>query len=159
MTIGEEGTEITVPDVPLDPVNAQRQWQLTGGVKKVWLAIQKVGNYLAVPVLLVGSIASVVTVAAVPDKGVNWLLASMYVVLLIAQLRLRPKIMKAWGVVYDIATNAVLPLTTIQLIDPQYGKVVTSRLSDYEGRFSFLPERKLCNQGQQTRLFTGNRGR
>ena len=48
--------------------------------------------------------------------------------------------MKAWGVVYDIATNAVLPLTTIQLIEPQSSKVVTSRLSDYQGRFAFLPE-------------------
>lgn len=140
LKIGETGTEITVPDVPLDPVNVQRQWQVTSGIKKVWLAIQKVGNKLAVPVLLVGSFASIATVIVVPDNGINWLLAVMYVLLLAAQLRLRPKLLKAWGVVYDIATNAVLPLTTIQLIDPSYGKVVTSRLSDYEGRFSFLPE-------------------
>lgn len=42
--------------------------------------------------------------------------------------------------VYDIVTNAVLPLTTIQLIEPQSSKVVSSRLSDYQGRFAFLPE-------------------
>ena len=60
--------------------------------------------------------------------------------MLILQLRLRPKIQKAWGVVYDVATNAVLPLATIQLIDPEFGKIVKSRLSDYQGRFNFMPE-------------------
>jgi hypothetical protein len=129
-----------IPDVPLDPVNAQRQWQLSGAMKKVWLAIQQVGHYLAVPVLLIGSLAGVATVAAVPDQLINWGLAFVYIALLAAQLRLKPKIIKAWGVVYDLATNAVLPLTTIQLIDPAYNKVVTSRLTDYQGRFSFLPE-------------------
>ncbi len=132
--------DLVIPDVPLDPVNAQRQWQLSSGLKKLWMLLQKVGNYLAVPVLFIGSLASILVVITVPDNWINWLLAIVYVGMLSAQLELRVHAQKAWGVVYDLATNAVLPLATVQLIDPQYGKVVTSRLTDYQGRYSFMPE-------------------
>lgn len=132
--------ELVIPDVPVDPVNAQRTWEISHGLKKLWLALQSVGNYLAVPALVIGAIMSLLVVMAVPQNGLNWVLSGMYIVMLAAQLSLHQHIQKAWGVVYDIASNAVLPLTTIQLIDPSYGKVVTSRLTDYEGRYSFLPQ-------------------
>src|SRR5690606_894160 len=99
-----------------------------------------VGSYLAVPILIIGSVASVLVVIAIPQNPINWVLAGLYIIMLAAQLKLHTHVQKAWGVVYDIASNAVLPLATIQLIDPQYGKVVTSRLTDYQGRYSFLPE-------------------
>jgi hypothetical protein len=135
-----QGETITIPDVPLDPVNAARQWQLATGPKKLWYALQKVGSYLAVPILIIGAVLSALVVVVTPDKPINWIIAIFYIVLLSLQIKLRQKVEKAWGVVYDIATNAVLPLTTIQLIEPASSKVVTSRLSDYQGRFSFLPE-------------------
>ncbi len=137
--VSTEGS-FSVPDIPVDPVNAKRQFGLANILKKFWMMLQKIGHYLALPVLLVGSIASVMTLVAIPESLVNWLLAGMYIFLLILQLNLRPKVEKAWGVVYDLTTSAVLPLTTIQLIDPEYGKVVNSRLTDYEGRFAFLPQ-------------------
>jgi hypothetical protein len=131
---------IAIPQVPVDPVNAQRDWELSFGVRKVWLAVQRVGHYLATPLLLVGMLSSIALVYALPGKPLNWLIVGLYALLLASQLKLRGKAIRAWGVVYDLATNAVLPLTTIQLIDPSYNKVVTSRLTDYQGRFSFLPE-------------------
>ncbi len=67
-------------------------------------------------------------------------MAGVYALTLASQLKLKPKLIKAWGVVYDLTSNAILPLVTIQLIEPASSKVVTSRLSDYEGRFTFLPE-------------------
>ncbi len=135
-----EDESIVIPDVPLDPVNAKRQWELASGGKKVGMAVQRAGDYLAVPVLLVGSIASALVVITTPGLVSNWIIAGLYILLLSMQLRLRNKIEKAWGVVYDIATDAVLPLTTVQLVEPASSRVVTSRLSDYQGRFSFLPE-------------------
>jgi hypothetical protein len=60
--------------------------------------------------------------------------------MLTLHLNLREHVVKAWGIVYDIASGAALPLVNLQLIDPEFGKVVKSRLSDYEGRFAFLPE-------------------
>ena len=42
--------------------------------------------------------------------------------------------------VFDFDNNQPVELVTLQLIDPQYSKVVMSRLSDYQGRFRFLPE-------------------
>jgi hypothetical protein len=136
-----EGEEfIQVPDIPIDPENTQRKWQVSGVFKKLWLSLQKVGHYLAVPVLVLGAVASVLTVSAVPHNPINWILAAFYVLMLILQLTFRKHPEKAWGMVYDLATNAPVPLTTLQLIDPEFGKVVKSRLSDYQGRFSFLPE-------------------
>jgi hypothetical protein len=131
---------IATPHIPVDPVNVQRDWELSSGLRKIWLAVQRVGHYLATPLLLVGLLSSVALVYAVPGKPLNWLIVGLYALLLVSQLKFKAKVIKAWGVVYDLATNAVLPLTTIQLIDPAYNKVVTSRLTDYQGRFSFLPE-------------------
>ncbi len=135
-----EGETLTIPDVPLDPVNKQRQWQLASAPKKLWLTVQTVGGYLAAPVLIVGAIVSALLVMVHPEKVSNWVIAGLYIVLLALQLRLRNKIEKAWGVVYDIATNAVLPLAAVQLIDTTSNHVTASRLSDYQGRFTFLPD-------------------
>src|SRR5690606_12075667 len=88
----------------------------------------------------VGALVSVVVVAAVPENPMNWILSVAYVLMFLLQLKLRQKPQKAWGIVYDIATNAPLPLVNLQLIDPAFGKVVASRLSDYQGRFRFAPE-------------------
>lgn len=135
-----QSESITIPDVPLDPANAQRQWQIAGSFQKAWMLLQRVGNYLAVPLLFVGALASTAVLISVPTNPSNWLLTILYILLLAAQLRLRAHVLKAWGVVYDMVSNAILPLTTVQLIDPSYGKVVMSRLTDYQGRYSFLPE-------------------
>src|SRR5690606_11792425 len=102
MAVQEEN--LVIPDVPLDPINAQRQWQLSNGIKKIWLVLQKVGNYLAVPVLIIGSVASVLVVIAIPHNLINWILAALYIIMLAAQLKLHTHIQKAWGVVYDIAS-------------------------------------------------------
>lgn len=136
--LSQEGA-IQVPDIPVDPINAKKQWAIASLFKKLWLALQKAGHFLVVPTLFIGALAALAAVMAVPESTENWIIAGVYILLLILQLQLRTKLERAWGVVYDLATSAVLPLTTIQLVDPQYGKVVTSRLTDYEGRFAFLP--------------------
>src|SRR5690606_16288793 len=138
--ITDQTTELVVPDLPMDPVNVEQKWQTANIFKKLWLSFQKAGHFLALPLLFVGSFASVVVVAAVPENPINWILSVAYVLLFLLQLKLRQKPEKAWGIVYDIATNAPLPLVNLQLIDPAFGKVVASRLSDYQGRFRFAPE-------------------
>ena len=129
-----------LPHVAIDPINVKRQWELSFGLRKAWLAFQRLGNYLAMPVMVVGFIASLGLVVSTPTRLANWLILGLYTVTLASQLKLKPKILRAWGVVYDLASDAILPLVTIQLIDPAGSKVVTSRLTDYEGRFTFLPE-------------------
>ncbi len=138
--ITDQTTELVVPDLPLDPVNAELKWETANIFKKLWLSLQKAGNFLALPLLFAGSLVSVVVVAAVPENPINWILSVAYVLMFLLQLKLRQKPQKAWGIVYDIATNAPLPLVNLQLIDPAFGKVVASRLSDYQGRFRFTPE-------------------
>lgn len=130
---------VFAPHIPLDPFNTRRDWQLASLFRKSLLSVQRFGEHLAAPLLLVGFLFSLLLTYAV-FTATNVVIACVYFLLLAAQLKLRRKLEKAWGVVFEIATNAVLPLTAIQLIDPAYGKVVASRLSDYEGRFSFLPQ-------------------
>ncbi len=130
----------TLPHVPVDPVNVKRQWELSFGLRRSWLAFQRLGNYIATPIMIVGFALSLALVYAVPSRPANWVILGLYTVTLALQLKLKPKLLKAWGVVYDMASDAILPLTTVQLIEPDGSKVVTSRLSDYDGRFTFLPE-------------------
>ncbi len=137
--ISDQGI-VNIPDIPLDPENAPRKWQTANLFKKLWLSFQKVSQHLAVPVLFIGAGAGIVVLVNDPSNPLNWILSILYILMLVMQISFRIHPQKAWGMVYDIATNAALPLTTLQLIDPEFGKVVKSRLSDYEGRFSFLPE-------------------
>jgi uncharacterized repeat protein (TIGR01451 family) len=135
-----DNTTIGLPDLPLDPENAGKRFKLANVFKKAWLALQKAGHFLAIPILFVGAIGGGIVLYNDPTNPLNWVLTIVYIVMLVLQLNLREHIAKAWGIVYDIASGAALPLVTLQLIDPEFGKVVKSRLSDYEGRFSFLPE-------------------
>ncbi len=137
ITVTAQG--MALPDVPMDPVNVKRARQVAGLAKKAWMSLQSAGSHFVVPFLFVGLIISIVSVFTVPN-AINLVLMLIYLGLLSAQLKLRPKLLKAWGVVYEFASNAILPLTTVQLIDPVSSKVVSTRLSDYDGRFSFLPE-------------------
>jgi hypothetical protein len=133
-------TTIGLPDLPLDPENASKRFALANVFKKAWLTLQKAGSHLAVPMLFIGAVGGVLVLFNDPTSPLNWILAILYVFMLVLQLNLREHIAKAWGIVYDVASGASLPLVTLQLIDPEFGKVVKSRLSDYEGRFAFLPE-------------------
>ncbi len=132
--------KLALPDLPLDPQNAKRKFQLANIFKKLWIGFQSLGHFLALPMLFIGALVSIVSVVVSPDNIIYWILAIVYVLMLTLQLIFREHKEKAWGIVYEVATNAALPLVSLQLIDPEFGKVVKSRLSDYEGRFSFLPE-------------------
>lgn len=127
-----------LPDVPVDPVNASREWQVASMLKKCVLAFRKAGSWLAVPVLGVGAAASAFLTIVLPQHGINMALTVLYLILLGAQIALRPRLVRAWGKVFDTDNHQALPLVALQLIDTQ-GKVVSSRLSDYEGRYRFLP--------------------
>lgn len=134
------GELLSLPDIPVDPINNERLFSLSGIFKKFWVMLQRMGHVFVLPGLCIGSVIASVTLYVSPESPVNWLITVLYVLFFVLQLRLREKIVKAWGIVYELATSAPLPLTTIQLIDPKYGKVIMSRLTDYQGRFAFLPD-------------------
>ena len=73
-------------------------------------------------------------------KAAHVLLIGLYAVLMLAQSRLVMHYAKAWGLVFESPTHGKLPLVAIQLIEAGSGKVVASRLTDYDGRFTFLPD-------------------
>lgn len=131
---------MALPDLPIDPENAAKRFELANFLKKVWIVFQNAGTHLAIPVLLVGSLISVITLWYFKEDPIHWVLTVVYIIMLVLHLAFRDHGQKSWGIVYDIATGASLPLVNLQLIDPEFGKVVKSRLSDYEGRFAFLPE-------------------
>ena len=46
---------------------------------------------------------------------------------------------KPWGTIYDSSNGNVVQLAAVSLIDVDKNKVVKSRLTDYLGRFNFMP--------------------
>jgi len=138
--VSEDTKELTIPDVPLDPVDEKQVWQTAGPFKRVWLGIQQAGNFLAAPVLIIGALLSLFVLSTNTGSALNWTIALIYIALLIMQLSLRLHKKRPWGEVYDVTSIAALPLTTIQLVDTQSDRVVKQRLTDYQGRYWFRPE-------------------
>lgn len=131
---------VALPNLALDPVDRDYHFEMGNIFKKFWMALQSVGIYTALPLLFIGSIFGVINLLSNPTSLINWLISITYLVMFIWQLVLRPHPEKPWGVVYEVLTKAPIPLATIQLVDASFGKVVASRLTDYRGRYSFLPD-------------------
>ena len=70
----------------------------------------------------------------------NLLTLLVYVGFAAYQTILSPKKLKSWGTIFDAMTLQPVPLAMVSIIDPQYQRVIKTRLSDYQGRFTFLPE-------------------
>lgn len=139
-TLSMSDSSMSLPDLPLDPRNANKNWEFASFLKKLVLGLQKLGSHLALPLMFIGALSSALLLINNSFAPENWILLFLYIGMFLLQLNLRQHPEKAWGIVYDLATGASLPLVNLQLIDPEFGKVVKSRLSDYEGRFAFLPE-------------------
>lgn len=141
----EQGVSIqddasTIPDIPLDQLNPQSHWAAVGLAKKILITVQRVGHYLTFPLLIIGFVISLLVLMANPASLLNWIIIIVYLLLFILQLVVRDVVERPWGVVYEMPNQVPLTLVSLQLIDPEFNKIVASRLSDYSGRFSFFAE-------------------
>ena len=69
----------------------------------------------------------------------NWFIFSIYLLMSVLRILLTPQREKAWGVVYDTRTANPIDLAVVEIRRAADNRVLKTRLSDYEGRFSFIP--------------------
>ncbi len=127
--------------VPLDPVNRKEEASKAkskGGIKALVFGVRRISEKVALPLMIIGLAASGIT-AMSSQTVTNYIILGLYALFSLFQLALRPKKVKPWGVVYETATLKPVPLAVVNILDTQYNKLLKTRLTDYEGRFSFLP--------------------
>ena len=158
----ERGTGSIQCNIPLDPKDSRF-------AKQGWLRkIIRQANYfvmkIALGVLCVGLLISYGMFVLLPNLT-NGAILMVYLFLTLLQLLFREQIYRSWGMVFDSETLIPLPLVLISLIDAQYNRVIRTRLTDYFGRFSFLPNPGLYRiqveaKGYRfpAKKFTGKRG-
>jgi hypothetical protein len=70
---------------------------------------------------------------------VNFFIAGLYIVFVFFHVMFFKEEQQSWGIVYDSRTKEPIPLAVVQLINIETKRIVKSRLTDYQGRFSFIP--------------------
>jgi len=129
--------QVVAMAVPMDPVNFNGVVH-TSAARMIWGKLHHYGRKVHFPVMVAGSLIAVLVAANVPSVT-NVLMAIGYALTTILQNFLTPAQPKPWGVVYDAAMLTPVALALVDIIDTKYNKLLKSRLSDYEGRFTFLP--------------------
>ncbi|MDO8490092.1 MAG: fibronectin type III domain-containing protein [bacterium] len=87
--------------------------------------------------LIAGFVVSILLAIYTPSTQntillvINWVYASYQVFVMVKKER-------PWGVVFDALTLKPVPLAAISIFDAKEKKLLRTRLSDYEGRFTFL---------------------
>lgn len=119
-------------NVPVDPSQAE---QFTKPSKIVWKArLRYVQNMIAIS----GLIASVIFAIIQPNiLTVGMIFIQALVYLLAKRLATAPK-PQSWGIVYDGATQKPLSHVIARIFEPKYNKLLETRVTDSQGRFSFL---------------------
>ena len=136
ITITSETQNIHV-NIPLDPEDPSKR--LIAGLHAMTQRARRVLARVSLPLLVLGTGLSVVLYAFAQTQY-NLLMLLAYVVLAAYQTSILPKAVKAFGTIFDAITLQPVPLALVHIIDPQYQRVLKSRLSDYRGRFTFLPD-------------------
>ncbi|MBI4281656.1 hypothetical protein HY625_02405 [Candidatus Uhrbacteria bacterium] len=120
--------------VPLDPLNRKEARKK----QPLLLTAKSVMHTLALPLLLIGWTSSwLVTLFAysVTNLGMTFI----YLFFAIIHVALLPKKFRPWGTVFSAGTLEAVPLAVISIIDTKFNRVLKTRLTDYSGRFNFLP--------------------
>lgn len=134
------GEEVTTEEgainvsIPLDPADTK-----TAATKRAFRGmVQGILRRFALPLLVVGWAGSwIITIFSFSPT--NLTISVVYLFFSIFQVVVAPKQAKSWGVVFAKETFEPVPLAMISIIDTKFNRVLKSRLTDYAGRFHFLP--------------------
>ncbi|MBI4281425.1 right-handed parallel beta-helix repeat-containing protein [Candidatus Uhrbacteria bacterium] len=136
VTVGALGQAMHM-NIPLDPENPATS--RAAGIAASFDRVRRFVAKASLPILIAGTGVSIITYAFSQTRY-NMLVLLVYVGFAAYQTVLSPKKIKSWGTIFDAVTFAPVPLAVVSIIDPQYQRVLKTRLSDYQGRFTFLPE-------------------
>ena len=136
LTITSSGQMVTMA-IPLDPVNVKAP-VVRSAMKGLWNAIGSTTRKLHLPVMIVGAIIALLVAVNIPTLA-NIAMAASYLLVAFFQQLVTPSQPKPWGTIFDAMSLQPVALALVDIIDTKYNKLLKSRLSDYEGRFAFLP--------------------
>ncbi|MDO8581983.1 MAG: hypothetical protein Q7S16_03845, partial [bacterium] len=129
-----QGMHVTIPLDPEDPTK-HTSTTFLGQLQRLRHLLDKV----SLPILILGTGMSVI-IYAFTQTRYNLLILLVYIAMAAYQTVLAPKKVQSWGTIFDALTLQPVPLALVHIIDPKYQRVIKSRLSDYYGRFTFLPD-------------------
>lgn len=133
-----------IKDIPLDPLrdgflaSPESQSAVLKKLSPVTKFIQRVFSQAALPLIFLG-ILFALSVAYVSLQVTDIGLLAFYCAIAYMQIKLMPKREKSWGTVFDAKTMVPVELSVIKIFDTQYNKILKSRLTDYKGRYQFMP--------------------
>ena len=107
-------------------------------MKSLWLNVTGGISHIALPVMIVGLFASL-AITLVNLTTLNVIVFALYVLFTIFQLIFQPVTPRPWGRVFDTGTMQPSPLVQVSIVDTENNRVIKSRLTDYQGRYHFLP--------------------
>jgi hypothetical protein len=129
----EHGIFFNVPLDPHDPRIARANAPVAAA-RAVTKAVSRAGVML----LAIGTAINYVFVFFSPTL-VNFNIFYLYLAFLGLQVTFQLPESRPWGEVFDSFTLKPIPLSIVSLVETKYDRVVKVRLTDYEGRFHFLP--------------------
>lgn len=101
--------------------------------------IQYILGKFSLPLLSIGFIVSV-AIILIESFWLNYLVSLIYLVALIYKFYQYSIAYKPWGVVYDAKTGYPLAMAVVKIIDPEFDRILETSLTDFSGRYAFLPE-------------------
>ncbi len=119
--------------IPLDPPHPELIKKTRVGLKGFLHSFSK---YSMVSLFL--SVGLSVALAVYIPTSMNLILLFLNCLFMLGKVAVISRKEKPWGTVFDALSLESLPLAAIGIIDGKAGKLLRTRLSDYEGRFSFL---------------------
>ncbi|MBI4262473.1 carboxypeptidase regulatory-like domain-containing protein, partial [Candidatus Uhrbacteria bacterium] len=125
--------DVSIPIDPRDPRGEKRR-------NPLWYTVKRVLKRLALPVLVVGTVLAWLATLVVASTF-NVTIFIVYLFFLIYEIIISPRGARPWGTVFDATSSSPVPLAAVSLVETQYNRTLKTRLSDYSGRFNFLPPR------------------
>ncbi|MBI4215461.1 MAG: hypothetical protein HY602_01945 [Parcubacteria group bacterium] len=137
MLIQDEDASVSF-NIPIDPSSAAFSQKGKWSFSKMIYQIRTGLGHIVRPIIFGLTLLSGLILLLHPTL-VNGLIFLAYFGLSVFQYRLAVAEVQPWGLVFDSSAEEPLAFAAISLVDAQYGRVMKSRLTDYQGRFSFLP--------------------
>lgn len=128
----EKDDQVLDMSIPLDPQDPNMRVHHSP-IKAFLYACAKVSV-----LSLFGSVALSIALAVYSPTTLNISLLFLNSIFMLIRLFALSRKERPWGTVFDAFTFQSIPLVAIGIIDAKAGKLLLTRLSDYEGRFSFL---------------------
>lgn len=136
VTITTEGQSMQVA-IPIDPEDPKAR--VGAGFRQFIDRARRLVSVASLPLLVFGTAMSIVIYAFIRTQY-NLLVLLIYIAFAAYHIVILPKTYRSFGTIFDAATLAPVPLALVHIVDPQFQRVLKSRLSDYQGRFTFLPD-------------------